>query len=411
MKHERWQHAFVATLVGLIVFVLLCGSVSAQDWRPAHEVPTSWQWSPAANYHSAAVTIDCGGDGTSGIYLDLGSVRGVLTCAHGLGKAREATVTFSDGSQARGTYTHDKYDFDVAFIFVSSNTIQPVKFSLNDPQPGERVEYLGFGGPQQTLRHFYATVTKLDSRSLTTDGDVMSGDSGAAVVNSKGEVVGVQSTGNAEGPGGKGYKQFTDSTGHTWQIYRDSNGAPTSSIRNFLRRVFSQNCRPGDACYLGPGSVPYQPYGQPVNPGQPQIYPGQQPQTYPGQVQDTTPIPDPRIDDLVAKIEAISEQLQNLPPGMPGERGPQGEPGPMGPVGPPAQVDIQAIVQQVVAEMPQQEVRIDIDQLAEAVLERLPPITVKLYDKEGNFVSSETYPAGKAIRLGEDIFDNKKQNQ
>ena len=87
-----------------------------------------------------------------------------------------------------------------------------------------------------------------------------------------------------------------------------------------------------------------------------------------------------------------------------GPVGPKGDPGPQGPPGMPgepgkdATVDIQAIVQQVLAEMPQQEVTIDIQQIADEVIRQLPPVRMQIQHPNGE-VFEQSAPLGKPIAV------------
>lgn len=78
-----------------------------------------------------------------------------------------------------------------------------------------------------------------------------------------------------------------------------------------------------------------------------------------------------------------------LQEGPTGPQGPAGPPGPQGPPGRDAAVDYDQIVSEVLSRIGTPKVEIDYDQLAVETQKRLEPITVKYLDGEGQVVGSE----------------------
>lgn len=185
-----------------------------------------WTWSPPAEYHAAAVRVESGGRAGSGIQITHGDLRGVLTAAHVI-SGRSATVTWQDGQQRTGAATTDKFGHDLAFVAVSRNTAA-VPIARRGPRAGDRVEYVTLGGPQQKLRPFFATVRAAGDK-LETDGHVTYGDSGGAILNGRGELVGIQSVGLGHAVGGDG----------SYKVFSGSGSAPFRAAAAFVGRVIA----------------------------------------------------------------------------------------------------------------------------------------------------------------------------
>jgi hypothetical protein len=232
----------------------------------------------------------------------------VVTVAHIVSNGKEATVTFSDGTKATGKTTKDKYDHDVAFIFVTHPTIEPIPVAERDPSVGEGVEIVTYGGPEnRKLRHFYAVIGSIENDVTKYDCDVLSGDSGGGILNVGRKLVGVQAF---------GYNPIESQK--KWDAYRGAGSATCRILRAFLRRVA-----------YGPGGGPPDcgPRGCPAPKKKSPFYP---PKVLPPPKQ----LPPPSIDyDKLAEAILAKINLADLR-GVPGPRGPAGPAGSNGQRGP-----------------------------------------------------------------------------
>ena len=189
----------------------------------------SWNWSQPAKHHSAACMITCRMNdgsigGTSGTLVQFGKLRGVITCAHGLGTG-EASVKWKDGTTKKGRWTVDKFNADVAFIFVDNPNVNPVKIATVAPAQGDAVEFVTFGGPQDTLRHWTASVSSVRTSMTEFSTYVISGDSGGGILNKNQELIGVQSVG------------LSASIRQDWNVHRGAGAAAFPATYAFLGRV------------------------------------------------------------------------------------------------------------------------------------------------------------------------------
>lgn len=338
---------------------------------------TYWTWSPAGQaHHRAAVQVRMSnGAGGSGVVVSQDGVEGVLTCEH-VTQGGTATITFADGSQARGTSTVDKFGKDVSFVSVTvPASIPKLKVATRDPAPGEKVEFVTYGGPaQRTLRHFYGEATGTPG---TFNACCMNGDSGAPILNLRHEVVGIQSYGvNTVATSREG-----------WPIYHPSGSAPCTPIRSFMGRVvarFSRNfvqphlaggsSRGGGGPQLYPPSSPPSPGPQAVQscPGGVCPTPPTQPPVIPPVAPPTPPVSPPEPPKVTLDYDKLAQVIVDRygdrlrgPQGPPGQNGQDGGPGPPGTPG-----------------QPGQDAQVDLDSLAGKVQDRLPPIQV-VFQGEG----------------------------
>lgn len=374
-----------------------------------------WQWSEPAEHHKAAVVVrspESGGSMavTSGTYISFGQGTGVLTCAHGI-KSREVDVTFSDGRVERGLATCDKDGHDIAFVYVTHPTIQPVPFSQSPPQVGERVEFVTYGGPDTSIRYFWAQVTSTTSQSTETTGKVTYGDSGGGILNERGELVAVQSVGT----GGK--LTTANVGGASFDVFQGSGSASFPAIQAFLNRVHTQ-------CYGGqcfpPASQPRMRAGAGVGI---EFYPPKRQQP---QQQQPAPAPQPQQplvsvdevkrlqnqlkaleaakcecdqsgqDDRLAKIEAaiieLHVQIQGLHLGKPQPKPEQPKSQKPAPCD---SVKCEELERRIAA----LEASVHPDAVAESVIQRLPPSRVDFLDGKGKAAYSQTVPVGGTIKI------------
>lgn len=334
-----------------------------------------WQFTAPADHHKAAVRITNNGAGISGALVRQGDLVGVLTCAHGLSGGK-ATVRFSDGTTAQGEFTVDRYRNDVGFIFVNNTNIKPLSVATSAPRQGDQVEFITYGGPLNSLRHFTGRVIGEDSEHTIIDASVVNGDSGGIVVNTAGEVVGVQSVGE------NGTIAYTT---NNWPIYADSGCAKHTPIRLFLSRIrdkLTGGCRIVNGQWVCPNPGyrnPYQPGigggGERVDPGQ--LYPDnnqQNPNPNPGAAND----PPPQISINYEKVaEVVYEKVRQDadffrgPPGQDGKDGIDGKDG-----------------------APGEDAKIDLDSISSAVANKIPPITVEIERANGSTDIQEAAPGG-----------------
>ena len=231
MKPEFWR-SFVLGLVFwttvLVVLFLFCRSTDAQQWN----------WSPPAKHHQAAVQVHSSSGrklrSFSGVYVQHGKVRGVLTVAHGVRNdvtgvvSPTATVTFIDGMQKTGQVALDKFRHDIACVLVQHPQIVPLRIASSAPRAGERVEFVTHGGPESNrLRHFYAETVSVGARETRYNCYVINGDSGGAILNLRAEVVGIQVG---------AWQANRVSAKNQWAVYNASRGASCRPIRDFLFR-------------------------------------------------------------------------------------------------------------------------------------------------------------------------------
>ncbi len=321
---RREIRKIVLSFVLLVVFILgwsiFASFVNAQ----------TWDWSPPAPHHAAVCKVQSATGRGSGIYIEYGDLRGVLTAAH-ITEGQNAKVIFSDGTKATGESTIDKFGHDVAFVFVTHPALLPVLMAITDPRPGERVEFLTVGGPERRLRTFWATVQAIRDRVTEYNCDVLSGDSGGGILNEQAQLIGIQSVGFGE-------NILTDWNGGA---YRGSGSASCKPIRDFLGRV--AKCGPR-GCLKKQDGVQFYPPGPKLIPVQKPARPAAQPP-----VKRQPPRPPPGLSiDYNKLIEMILAEI-NLGDfrGPAGPQGPIGGHGPMGLAASPAEIDLDDLAKQI----------------------------------------------------------------
>lgn len=364
----------------LLLWCSLCASLLNILSASAAEL---FDWSPPAPHHSAATVIRAGSAGGSGVYVRIGQQStGVLTCEHVVRGNREARVQWSDGTWTSGQVLTDREQTDTAFIAVQHATLQPLTLAAQPPQPGERVEYLGYGGPQQgTLRHHWGTVLGYEGRDLRATAPVISGDSGGSILSANHEVVGLSA-----------YGVNTVAQSGQWSVYRPSGGPAQPALASFVQRVATRlqgGCGPGGC---GPSS------GSPYGGGglYPPRTPYQKPDV-PAPLKPPTP-PPPLVEIDYSKLLELAVKDGRLKgadgaagkDGLPGAPGRDGTPGPPGPAGPPpTAAELQAAVQAWISANPQA--------VADLVAPHLPPI----YFRKANAATGAELAPPEPVYLGE----------
>ena len=326
-----------------------------------------WQWSPQAPHHAAAVMVRQGKLAASGVYVTHKGKAGVLTCAHLFKTGDPVSVTFSDGTTTNAEGTVDKFQHDVAWVFATNKNIHPLALAVSAPTRGQRVEFVTYGGPVDSLRHWYATAAK--------DGGfasyVIPGDSGGAILNANHQVVGIQSVGFQQAG------TFRDDNGKVWPLLAGSSSAPTQAIVDFCDRV----CCPQGFCP--------NPYQQPTPPIQ--LYPpGTQPQPQPQPPPQLPPEVTVEVDYNKLAALVLAEMKRNPEPfrgpaGRDGQNGQDGRNGTNGTNGTDGK--------------PGQDAVVDYNTLAEQVANRLPPIRVVQEAGKGGTPLEQSVPLGGTLRL------------
>uniref|UniRef100_A0A6H1ZQV9 Putative trypsin-like peptidase domain containing protein n=1 Tax=viral metagenome TaxID=1070528 RepID=A0A6H1ZQV9_9ZZZZ len=362
-----------------------------------------WEWSPPAPYHAAVVRVQAGANGGSGVYIALGGSCAVLTAAHVIQPNRTATVFWSDGTQSQGATRADKYQHDVGMVLTAHPSIPPLELADADPEPGSRVEFVTYGGPENRLRSFWSAFER--ERQLVGGSDclytvaVSSGDSGGAILDSSHRVVGIVSGGRTASVNGDG-----------WPVHRGSVSAPRGPIRAFVGRVFGcqpQGCPPRRQ---GPilewqrgGSIQFYPPRRqeppPVLPG-----PGDEPPDEPAPIPHDEiaeddgvtfdPVSRADLSAINVRLDALAAAIAAIPAGRTGDTGQQGArglPGPKGDkgeLGPVPGVDY-------VPNLDNPMGRFYLNVLTEAVVKRLPPMTfdpATLTDKQAAAWAAKIQP-------------------
>ena len=203
-------------------------------WLVAPAEAQYWRWSQPKPYHKAVVVVRASdGQGmriTTGTIIHFRGLCGVLTCAHGL-TGQEATVKLQDGRTVRARCTVDKNGLDIGFVLIPCQKHLPhIPVAWASPQPGDTVEFVTFGGPETRLRHWLARVAGSRGTKQEYSTYVVHGDSGGAILNTKGELVGVQSYGIETVFGS--YLRVP--------VYRGAGGECLPRIRSFLQRVLQR---------------------------------------------------------------------------------------------------------------------------------------------------------------------------
>lgn len=183
-----------------------------------------WNWTPAADYQSAVVLVRCGHDQMSGGYVKFGELTGVITAKHGI-QGTSADVVFADGTKQSGQAYVDKDGNDVAFVAVTNASIVPLELAQG-LAVGSQVEYVTKGGPESRLRHFSGTVAGGFGDQTRIQAHVISGDSGAPILNANHQVATVQSCGLG----------VATNVG-TWTVYDESTAPKNEAVISFMTRV------------------------------------------------------------------------------------------------------------------------------------------------------------------------------
>ena len=143
----------------------------------------------------------------------------ILTNYHVIDGAKEVTVTLSDGQEVTASVVNYDSDQDVAMIKINEDIEVPGVVELGDSdalQPGEEV--LAIGNPLSkelsstltkgivsALNRSIETETGVSTNLIQTDTAINSGNSGGPLINTKGEVIGINTLKASDGAEGIGF--------------------------------------------------------------------------------------------------------------------------------------------------------------------------------------------------------------
>ena len=143
----------------------------------------------------------------------------ILTNYHVIEGATEVTVTLSDGQEVTASVVNYDSDQDVAMIKINEDIEVPGVVELGDSdalQPGEEV--LAIGNPLSkelsstltkgivsALNRSIETQTGVSTNLIQTDTAINSGNSGGPLINTKGEVIGINTLKASDGAEGIGF--------------------------------------------------------------------------------------------------------------------------------------------------------------------------------------------------------------
>ena len=143
----------------------------------------------------------------------------ILTNYHVIDGAKEVTVALSDGQEVTASVVNYDSDQDVAMIKINQDIEVPGVVELGDSdalQPGEEV--LAIGNPLSkelsstltkgivsALNRSIETETGVSTNLIQTDTAINSGNSGGPLINTKGEVIGINTLKASDGAEGIGF--------------------------------------------------------------------------------------------------------------------------------------------------------------------------------------------------------------
>lgn len=149
----------------------------------------------------SVVTISANGGVGSGVIVEAGGI--VVTNAHVVQDLDEVTVTFADGVRSPGTVVGREPLLDLAVVETDRTGLPAATFAENLPRVGELAVAIGSPlGLEQTITAGIvsginrsvpgsARITQSLVNLIQTDAPISPGNSGGALVNGDGEVVGV----------------------------------------------------------------------------------------------------------------------------------------------------------------------------------------------------------------------------
>ena len=274
-----------------------------------------------------------------------------------------------DGQSYPATLIARRPAADLALMEIDNPGWEPS--GVAHPFDGQNVIMVGITGGRRTARIKRVNTYDASRTNLELSMPAFPGDSGGGVFDAEHRLVGVI--------WGSDAVEGVATSGEQLRSLVEGLEVPGGRIE------MQASCQPGMPCYPGRPAPPRQNPGFYASPG---VAPRPEP---------ASP-PQPRCDCL-EEIAALKKQLEELqasvasaapgpvgPAGAEGAQGPAGVAGVPGPAGPPGRDGKDATV--------------DLDQLATAVAERLPPIRmIQLDPYTGKEVDSELVYLGDAVRL------------
>ncbi len=232
----------IKLLLASLVLCLAPMQVQAQNYtiaRTAAEATTQlWDWSPKAEHQAAAVRLRCGASGGSGVCVwSNGDTLIVLTAAHVIEGHKLVRIYWQDGKTGVGSVIGVDAGNDIAVIQSNfKGRVTTIPLASEPPPEGAKIEILGFGGPQDTLRRFYGKVIDTGSK-ISAQAYLLSGDSGSGMIYN-GSVVGIIRGGPYLSQG------VIDARGQQWSLVHPAGGASCRPIAALVGRCAPFCVRP-----------------------------------------------------------------------------------------------------------------------------------------------------------------------
>ena len=336
----------IRSLLAVIALCLAPTLVQAQGYTiartPAEATTQLWDWSPQAQHQKAAVRVRHGSAGGSGVCIwSNGDTLVILTAAHVVDGPGLTRIYWRDGKTTVGSVVGTDIQNDIAVIQCKfKGKVTTIPLASEPPPEGAKIEILGFGGPQDTLRRFYGKVIKTGS-SLQAQAYLLSGDSGSGMIY-KGTVVGIARGGPYLSQG------VIDARGQRWSLVHPASGASCRPIASLVGRC-APFCFPERSPRANDQSDAYPPVAD----------------SGPGPVSDSID-----YDLLAQKVLQLLAEDERFK-GKDGKDGVNGK----------------------------DAVELDLDTLSKEVDKRLPPLTIQIVDKEGRVLSSASRRLGEKLQI------------
>ena len=143
----------------------------------------------------------------------------ILTNYHVIDGAKEVTVTLSDGREVTASVVNYDSDKDIAMIKINEEVKVPGVVELGDSdalQPGEEVVAIGnplskelsstlTKGIISALNRNVETQSGVSTNLIQTDTAINAGNSGGPLINTKGQVIGINTLKASDGAEGIGF--------------------------------------------------------------------------------------------------------------------------------------------------------------------------------------------------------------
>lgn len=234
-----------------LALAFLCSVSVAQDGIETGK--DIWQWSPDKDYHKAIVSIEtnlgfgCGTVIKTEPKDDKYDTAYIVSAAHVFMNIFDqkpttlGTITYHDGTKIKNcsTVQFDK-DRDVVLIWgLCPKGLKPINVAKEDAKPNQILEFCGLGGKSDVknngVRHFFGkTTVTTSSERIIVNTYVIHGDSGGAVLNETGELVGVISGGLSLCS-----REYTHDSGWKKMVVFPSLACNTNHVQQLLDKQFN----------------------------------------------------------------------------------------------------------------------------------------------------------------------------